>query len=305
MCTEAVAAEENSAAPCNRNPVGPLGGCHRRTESEQGDVEALRALCVPFNDVAGLPSECGATMGAACVSAAGVAMKRHNYTLGEVARLLARYAAIAVAVESRPGSNEAGQLADIDVALSRLPEREFQVLELRGLKRLTNVEVAQVFSVHPNTASRRYMTALRSVHASLNGVSSTPVIRSVEWREWAGSNVERVLTDFDSSRPGGPGRPPTISREMDELVLRLHCAGAKEREIVDVLQREFPREDNGAWTRSSVRSVLRRYHAPRRPRGPRPRRGSYRPGDVTRANYREIELGEPFCDAEALLLKTR
>jgi hypothetical protein len=49
--------------------------------------------------------------------------------------ILARYAPLAVAIEAirgGPGSMEAMRLADIDEGLSRLPEKYYAVVELRG-----------------------------------------------------------------------------------------------------------------------------------------------------------------------------
>jgi hypothetical protein len=178
-----------------------------------------------------------------------------------------------------------------------------QVLELRGLKRLTNAEAARELGVHRNTVSRRYMAGLRWVRSYLNDPTDVPVLRAVGWREWAQMNVDRVLGDFES-RSGGPGRPASISPEVDELVLRLHCGGATERTIVAALNDELPRADR-RWTRSSVRSVLRRYDAPRRSRGRRRTRGFYGLGDITQPDYREIEFGEALCDPDELLARRR
>jgi hypothetical protein len=230
---------------------------------------------------------------------------RGNYQRVEIATLLARYAALAVAVERRPGSPEGVALVDIDEALARIPERLFQVLELRGLKRLTNAESARELGVHPNTTSRRYMTALSWIRSYLNGAIDAPTLRELSWREWAKTNVEYVLEDFLEPPSGGPGRPASISLAVDELVLRLHCRGVTQRMICATLNERFPRADGRTWSRSSVRSVLHRYDAPQRARGRRPRPGTYRPGDITQPNYREVEFGEALCDPDELLAKRR
>jgi hypothetical protein len=221
--------------------------------------------------------------------------------LGEVAVLVARFAALSVATEFRRSNEYEAQLADLEGALERLPEPLYEVLTLRGLKRRPNEEAARALGVHRNTVSRRYMAGIRWLHSYLNQPRPVPVLRVVDWRDWALTNVEEVADAYESVAMPGSGRPVQIPLEVDERILELHCAGSTEREIVAVLNAELPRSDGREWTRSSVRSVLRRYDAPRRPRGRRRARGSYAPGDITKSNYREIEFGQRLCDPKQLM----
>jgi hypothetical protein len=208
---------------------------------------------------------------------------------------------MAVLVEQRPGSMMAAELADLDDGLARIPEAFFSVLELRSLKRLSNREAASELGVHQNTASRRFMDAVTWLTDYLNGRLAAPEIRSVNWRQWVSGNAAEVLERLEESRAGRSGRRPSFPPEVDARIVVMHCAGATERSICAALNSEFPRADGSTWTRSSVRSVLRRYNAPRRPRGRRPAKGGYRPGDITQTNYGEIEFGEPLCDPWILL----
>jgi hypothetical protein len=231
-----------------------------------------------------------------------------SYSVPEVALVVSRFAASAALVERtdrRKASMIEAQLADIEGGLERIPDVLYEALTLRGLKRHTNVDAAQATGVHPNTMSRRFMRGLRWLTDYLNDPCPLERLREVEWRSWAAEYSQSVLDAVEREEQGGPGRPPEIAREVDERVLGLHCAGSSERSIVEVLSREFPRADGREWSRSSVRSVLRRYRAPTRPRGRRVRRGHYRPGDITQPNYREIEFGEPLCDPEELLSRGR
>jgi hypothetical protein len=212
---------------------------------------------------------------------------------------------MAVAVAGYPGSREAAILMDLDEGLERIPESYFQVLELRGLRGLANQEAAEVLGVSPNTMSRRYNGGVRWLIDYLHDPKTSAPVRQLDWREWALTNVQEVLEGLELKRPPGPGRPPTISSEIDERVLRLHCAGSSERAIAERLNDEYPRGDETPWTRSSVRSVLNRYAAPRRPRGRRRTPGTYRPGDITRPDYLEIEVGRDFCEPDALLERGR
>jgi hypothetical protein len=221
--------------------------------------------------------------------------------LGEVAVLVARFAALSVATQWRRSSEFEAELADLEGAHERLPEPMYEVLTLRGLKRRLNEEAARVLGVHRNTVSRRYMAGIRWVHAYLNEPRPSPVLRVVDWRDWALTNVAEVADTFEGALAPWPGRPIEIPLEVDPRILELHCTGSTERQIVATLNTEVTRADGRRWTRSSVRSVLRRYNAPRRPRGRRRARGTYRPGDVTRSDYREIEFGQPLCDPKQLL----
>jgi hypothetical protein len=146
--------------------------------------------------------------------------------------------------------------------------------------------------------SRRYNAALSWLHTYLQTREPHPVLRELTWREWAQGNAERVLADMQDGGAGGPGRPASISDEVDKLVLQLHASGLTQREIAARLNTRFPRATD--WTRSSVRSVLKRYSAPQRPRGPKPSKGRYSPGDVTRTDYREVEFGESLYDPDGL-----
>lgn len=193
------------------------------------------------------------------------------------------------------------QLADLEQALERVPASLYEALTLRGLEQRTNVEAARAVGVHPNTMSRRYMNGLRWLVDYLNEPRTLVQRRAVSWRAWATANVEAVLAAVEDDARPGPGRPPQISLAVDERALRLHCAGSTERAIVDALNLEFPRSGGRQWTRSSVRSILRRYRAPKRPPGRRPAPGRYRFGDVTQPTYREVEFGEPLCDPDELL----
>jgi hypothetical protein len=230
-----------------------------------------------------------------------VTPRRRSYGLAEVAVLIARFAALSVATEWRRSAAIEAELADLEGALERVPERFYEVLVLRGLKRRLNVEAARILGVHRNTASRRYMAGIRWMHRYLNHPVALPALRHVDWRDWALSNSEEVAEAFESPGIPGPGRPAQIPFEVDKRILELHCGGSTEREIVAALNAAFPRTEGRAWTRASVRSVLRRYNAPRRPRGRRRARGSMSFGDVEKPNYREIEFGQPLCDPSKLL----
>jgi Sigma-70, region 4 len=228
------------------------------------------------------------------------------YSKGELAVLVGRYAALAAAIEGgldrRRGAMLEAQLADVEEALARLPKPLYEAVTLRGLLRLTNTEAAKRLGVHPNTTSRRYMRAVRWLTDYLNGPRSVEPIRELAWREWARKDVDRARMALEDGQAPGPGRPIVISRTVDETVLRLHCAGSTERNIVQELNRKHPREGGREWTRASVRSVLKRYRVPKRPRGRRRTPARYYLGDFTKSDYREIEFGEHFCDPEALLL---
>jgi hypothetical protein len=230
--------------------------------------------------------------------------RRRIYSEREVDRLIKRFAALAVAVERsldrRRTSMIETQLADLEVGLERMQMRPYALATLRGLWGLTNVEAARLLGVHPNTASRHYVSAVRWLTEYLNKPEPLAPVRELSWRAWARANAERVRESLEDRHAPGPGRPVKMSIAVDETVLRLHCGGSTEREIAETLNRRHPREDR-QWTRASVRSVLKRYQVPRRPRGRRRPRGSYRPGDFTRPDYREVEFGEPFCEPEALL----
>jgi hypothetical protein len=219
----------------------------------------------------------------------------------DVERLVQHFAALAVASERERFKWVDAELSDLEDALGRIPDHLYEALTLRGLKRLTNVEAAREARVHRNTMSRHYVAALRWLRTFMEDPPRLPRRRSVDWREWAQTSDEDILEDLEpATRDSSLGRPTQISPKVDERVLKLHCGGSTEREIARTLNVEFPLPDDRSWTRSSVRSVLRRYQAPKRPRGRRPQPGMFRAG---RSDHREIEFGEPLCDPRELLLK--
>jgi hypothetical protein len=148
-----------------------------------------------------------------------------------------------------------------------------------------------MLGVHPNTVSRRYMAGIRWLHDYLNHPRALPVLRAVDWRDWALGNVEEVAERFEGTAAPGPGRPARISFAIDERIPELHCRGSTERDIVGLLNVEFARTDGRPWTRSSVRSVLRRYNAPRRPRGRRRTRGCTVPATSRRPTTERLNVG--------------
>jgi hypothetical protein len=223
--------------------------------------------------------------------------KRH--ARADVEQLVQHFAELAAASE-RGFKRVDAELSDLEVALGRIPDHLYEALTLRGLKQLTNVEAAREARVHRNTMSRHYVAGLRWLRTFTENPRRLPQRRSVDWREWAQTNDDDMSgASEQAAKVSSSGRPPQIPREVDGRVLRLHCAGSTEREIARTLNAELPRPAGDSWTRSSVRSVLRRYGAPKRPRGRRPQLGTHRVG---RSNYREIEFGEPLCDPDELLL---
>lgn len=182
------------------------------------------------------------------------------------------------------------KLADLEVGLERLQNDLYAAATFRGLWGLTNVKAAEMLGLHRNTTSRHYTRAIRWLTEYLNKPEPIAPVRELGWRAWARADAEHAREVAEDGHAPGAGRPVEIPIGVDETVLRLHCGGSTEQEIAQALNRTQPREDR-QWTRASVRSVLTRYQVPKRPRGRRRVPGSYRPGDFTRPDYREIEYG--------------
>lgn len=80
-------------------------------------------------------------------------------------------------VPRRPGTAIHLRLLDLEGALNRLPGREFQVLELVGLERLSKRAAAKALKVSERTVYSRYEAAVRWLTQYLNQPDGQPPLR--------------------------------------------------------------------------------------------------------------------------------
>jgi RNA polymerase sigma factor (sigma-70 family) len=201
------------------------------------------------------------------------------YTHDEVTRLIHAFSSYLGTIEGTRESERAGRpttsrfsgssgvearLLDLEDALSRLPEREYRVVEVHGFYGLSVRETAEWLGVHENTVRNRFRSAVRAIAAHLNG--EKPLLertRKPDWRpelqpvdslrlavrrfdagfaqlekvdggaaEWLGSlEVGWVLLE-------GEGWVPLFSRDIRETARRMRWHMRSLSEVVSPEERE-------------------------------------------------------------------
>jgi RNA polymerase sigma factor (sigma-70 family) len=91
------------------------------------------------------------------------------------------------------------RLLDIDDALRRLPDDQFEVVEVRSLYGLRTAEAADWLGVHPNTVRNRYNAAVGAIVGHLNGDAPLPIRRSSSWHDELGAveSLKLVIRTYE------------------------------------------------------------------------------------------------------------
>ncbi len=99
-----------------------------------------------------------------------MARRGSSYSPEEVRTLIEEYAALKAKVDTtRPALRYLVMMADLGLALKRLPRKYREVVLLHGLIGLSSVEAAELLQVSYRSVGKRYHEALDEIHYLMNG----------------------------------------------------------------------------------------------------------------------------------------
>jgi hypothetical protein len=230
-------------------------------------------------------------------------MSEGRYSSARVRGMLESYAYWVRRVRAGEATSAVeSELRWLEAALARMPEPLYEVLWLRTMLGLSNLEIAARLGRHSNTTSRRFHAALAWLAGFLNSPEISPPLRKLDWRRTVPDSPPTVPVSTSRKVVDRGGRPQRIPLALDIKVVRLYCMGLTQQEIADRLNEAGVPAVGREWRRSSIRTILRRYGAPARPPGRRFKPERMGLGSITgRVDYRTTMFGEPLCDADALL----
>lgn len=211
---------------------------------------------------------------------------------------LAQYPRLVRFVQDNEDTPAGRRLRLLEAALARMPTSQYQAVRLRSIGQLSNQDAAERLGVHKNTASRRYLAGLDWLVAFISHPDTRQPLRKISWR----AAVPLEGPAEDAPPPAGRrGRPQRIPLVVDVEVVRAYCAGQTQQEIADHLNARRISAVGKLWRPSSIRSILRRYNVPTRPRGRRFNPNAYQTNAAARVDYENTLRGTPLCDADELL----
>lgn len=98
-------------------------------------------------------------------------MRRSEYSINEVTRMVATYEQLRESANTRPGRglHNLARLADLDKALNRLSLDRYRVVLVHGLLGVTQQDTAAALHISQQAVGKRFRYAIEDLHFHMNG----------------------------------------------------------------------------------------------------------------------------------------
>lgn len=98
-------------------------------------------------------------------------MRRNEYSINEVTRMVATYDQLRESVSTRPGRGlyNLARLADLDKALDMLSLDRYRVVLVHGLLGVTQQETAEALRISQQAVGKRFRYGIEDLHFHMNG----------------------------------------------------------------------------------------------------------------------------------------